>query len=270
MATAALLLALAGPALAAPGSFSKLNPGLKAELQLQANSSWHLGGFCFGYGHDGSEVGQLDVHVRWQGRKALGESPVYLAGFQGKDWETAEERWASLSCQEKMALASDTRHLGKSSTQISYFWFPVRIVHGQKRDWHFALLSCGDVEQANLELTVEATEGALSVFQASTSFDESSCPVAPSWLEKASSETVFWGLMVGVALCGSCCVLLVLLGGAWRSRQKPSMKWQQDSELVIGKPCSDAPHADVVEGKTKKSDDLVKAQPEEVDETMPV
>ncbi|CAJ1382193.1 unnamed protein product [Effrenium voratum] len=155
-------------------------------------------------------------------------------------------------------------------TQISYFWFPVRIVHGQKRDWHFALLSCGDVEQANLELTVEATEGALSVFQASTSFDESSCPVAPSWLEKASSETVFWGLMVGVALCGSCCVLLVLLGGAWRSRQKPSMKWQQDSELVIGKPCSDAPHADVVEGKTKKSDDLVKAQPEEVDETMPV
>ncbi|CAJ1401341.1 unnamed protein product [Effrenium voratum] len=270
MATA-LLLALAAPALAAPAaSFSKLNPGLKAEVDLQANSSWHLGGFCFGDGQDGNEAGRLAVHVRWQGRQALGEmGPVYLAGFEGhKAWQAAQERWASSSCQEKMALASDTRRLGEYSRQISYFWFPVRIVHGEQRDWHFALLACGDVEKAHLELTVEATRGALSVFEANTNFDSSSCPVAPSWLQQASSETVFWGMMAGVLLCGSCCVVLVVLGGAWSNRQKPLMKWQQDSELVIGKPCTGTPHnADVAEGKAKSA--KAKAQPEEA-EDMPV
>ena len=57
------------------------------------------------------------------------------------------------------------------------------------RDWHFAVLACGNAESAALNVQVEAAVGALSVFEAGTFFDTSSCPVENSdWLQRAGSE----------------------------------------------------------------------------------
>ncbi|CAE7378892.1 unnamed protein product, partial [Symbiodinium sp. CCMP2456] len=155
---------------------------LEANMTLLPQSSWHLGGFCFGYANGDSgndtKVGELWIHVQWDGKKPLEKNgPVVLAAFDAspESWGAVKDHWGEKSCEDKLQAATWVRKLG----QFQY-WFRVD-VHQETyaRDWHFALLTCGpatEVEQANMVLSVEAVDGALAVFEPDMAFDDSSCP----------------------------------------------------------------------------------------------
>ena len=114
------------------------------------------------------------------------------------------------------------------------------------RDWHFALLTCGEVEQAPMVLRLEATKGALNMFAANSNFDSSSCPVTNvSWFAAASDDAGFWVLLVGALLLGASSVLCVLVCRQFRAKGKGEKSSLQlpppavsGAEPVIGRPCA--------------------------------
>ena len=114
------------------------------------------------------------------------------------------------------------------------------------RDWHFALLTCGEVEEAPLVLTLEATKGAMNMFAANSNFDSTSCPVTNmSWFAAASDDAGFWILLVGALLLGACSVLCVVLCRQFRAKGKEEASSLQlpspavsGAEPVIGRPCA--------------------------------
>ena len=164
-------------------AFSTTPAQLEAKVTLQTNSSWHLGGFCLGQaGPETTKAAEIQAHVEWEGQQQLSQTgPVMLAAFDAREdrWGAVKDAWGQLTCEEKLNAASMHRHLGKNH---SYTDFTFRInVHQTSaiRDWHFAVLTCGETEQAVLTLRLVATNGVLNMFEANTHFDASSCPVAP-------------------------------------------------------------------------------------------
>lgn len=235
---------------------------LQAEVALRTNSSWHVGGFCIGKAASGtSKAAQIIAHVDWEGTKQLGETgPVMLVAYDAREgqWGSVRDTWNqndANSCESKTSSANMVRHLGLKHNH-DVFKFEIN-VHQQTaaRDWHFAILTCGDTEPATLSLTLEAEEGALSIFEANTHFDESSCPeVGVAWLPAASSQVGFWLMLLAAVLFGCSAVMAVV---AWKMyRQKVEMKRFKETasaggtEPVIGKPCAAIGESKVVDGQT--------------------
>jgi len=254
------------PAVAlAQNSFSAAQQ-LQAEVALKTNSSWHLGGFCIGKAPSGtSKAAEITAHVDWEGTKKLGETgPVFLVAYDEREhqWGSVKDTWSqndASSCEFKTSAANMLRQLGKVHDH-DVFRFQINI-HQETaaRDWHFAILTCGDTEPAKLSLTLEVAEGALSIFEANTHFDESSCPqvedLAPvAWLPAASSQAGFWLMLVAAVLFGCSAVMAVV---AWKMyRKKVEMKRFQETataggtEPVIGRPCAAIGESKVVDGQT--------------------
>lgn len=221
--------------------FTASKPQLQAEVSLEADRYWHLGGFCFGHDPRDREVGLLQGRVQWTGEVPLRKANVYLAGFDGREdrWGRAAKSWKSSSCQQKLEEAS-------SYTQLQPGDFTVRILQGTgTRDWHFVLLSCGEVGAgASLKLTLEAERGALSIFEANSQFHSSSCPAVATrgwWLE-SRSHLGFWTLVlfaVGLGSCLTalltCCVSRCRRSGAQCDHK--SSAGAGASEVVVGRPC---------------------------------
>ncbi|CAE7270711.1 unnamed protein product, partial [Symbiodinium sp. CCMP2456] len=117
-----------------------------------------------------------------------------------------------MTCDEKLSAANLKRQLGESHDQKN-FNFRINIHQTTAaRDWHFALLTCGNTEQADLTLRLVATSGALNMFEANTHFDASSCPAAVDvpWMEAAHDEVGFWLLLAGAVVFGCSAVLATL------------------------------------------------------------
>ena len=49
-------------------------------MQLDSDSFWHLGGFCFGHSREDPEVALLKGRVEWDGQVPLHKAQVYVAG----------------------------------------------------------------------------------------------------------------------------------------------------------------------------------------------
>ena len=171
------------PVLAAAETFSSTPAQLEAKVTLQTNGSWHLGGFCFGQAGSGeTKAAELAAHVEWEGTQDLGETgPVMLVAFDAREhrWGAVKDSWGQLSCEEKLSAANLKRQLGKTHDYTDFYFGITVHQMSNIRDWHFALLTCGETEQAPLSLRLSATKGALSMFEANTHFHSSSCPVAP-------------------------------------------------------------------------------------------
>lgn len=216
--------------------FTASNPQLEAVVGLESDHYWHLGGFCFGHDKDDREVGRLQGRLDWSGKVPLHKANVYLAGFDGREdrWGRAARSWNSSSCQQKLEEAS-------AYTQLHSGGFTIRILQGSgTRDWHFVLLSCGEVEAATLKLVLEAERGALSIFEANTQFHSSSCPPLPSrgwWLE-SRSELGFWTFVLLAIFLGSC-ITLLLSCCISRRRKDDSKGTGAISEVVVGRPCEE-------------------------------
>mmetsp|Transcript_84597 Transcript_84597/g.202772 ORF Transcript_84597/g.202772 Transcript_84597/m.202772 type:complete len:262 (+) Transcript_84597:77-862(+) len=257
MSLALVLFALASVETAA--QFQKENPALSAAVSLTSNGSWHLGGFCFGMAPDGESVGQLVVTAHWNGQTALRDNgPVYLVGFDGRAerWGEASQGWDSSSCTEKLLKASSVTNLDVGVLVVNMFQ-----VH-DIRDWHFAVLACGNTESATLELTVEAKQGALSVFEAGMFMDSSSCPVERSdWLQQAGSQVPFWVLLVVAAACGACCTLGVMLVCQMRSNRKG--KVNLDLDTVIGRSITADPQSQIAGAKAEDAKAVAAKVPDE-------
>ncbi|CAJ1400104.1 unnamed protein product [Effrenium voratum] len=232
--------------------FSAHQPALEASFTLQSDRtparSWHLGGFCVGRAAEGEVASSIEALVEWRGARSLASmGPVYFVAFDGREdkWHLARQNWDQSSCEEKLQYATTHAKLGQ--TQDASHGYKVRIFQTTEiRDWHFALLSCGEVEEATIELTLEAVHGTLSVFQADTNFDISSCPsMQRSWWQEAVQDVGFWGVLVLAALTGSCSSLLLA-----SCKKKQLKKMPSDSELVIGRPCAH-PQGEVAEGQPK-------------------
>ncbi|CAJ1365777.1 unnamed protein product [Effrenium voratum] len=228
--------------------FSAHQPALEASFTLQSDRSWHLGGFCVGRAAEGEVASSIEALVEWRGARPLASmGPVYFVAFDGREdkWHLARQNWDQSSCEEKLQYATTHAKLGQD--QDANHGYKVRIFQTMEiRDWHFALLSCGEVEEATIELTLEAVHGTLSVFQADTNFDISSCPsMQRSWWQEAVQDVGFWGVLVLAALTGSCSSLLLA-----SCKKKQLKKMPSDSELVIGRPCAH-PQGEVAEGQPK-------------------
>eukprot|EP00438_Fugacium_kawagutii_P014188 Skav207954 [mRNA] locus=scaffold108:412784:417312:+ [translate_table: standard] len=216
--------------------FTVTKPQLQASVTLEANQYWHLGGFCFGHDKENPEVGRLQGTFSWSGQKQLEEGMLYVAGFDGRKevWGRTAQNWNSSSCHEKLKdlvgswesaqRAACRKEAGKAKTNLTTGTdgrgsFIINILQGTgTRDWHFVLLSCGQVESGMLNLVLEAEEGALSIFGANTQFHSSSCPPLPSisWWRRASSELGFWTLVPWAR-----CLRIVLgWGSRWLHRYK--------------------------------------------------
>ncbi|CAE7450045.1 unnamed protein product [Symbiodinium natans] len=243
---------------AAETSFSSTPAQLEAKVTLQTNGSWHLGGFCLGQaGPEEMKAAELTAHVEWEGTQELGETgPVMLVAFDAREhrWGAVKDSWGQLSCEEKLSAANMKRQLGKTH---DFADFAFRIHVHQKtaiRDWHFALLTCGETEQAPLSLRLSATNGALSMFKANTHFDASSCPVDVPWLEAAHDEVGFWLLLLGALLFGCSAVLAVVLCRNFRKKAE-LQRFREAAAAggaspVIGRPCNQTGEAKVVDGQT--------------------
>ena len=170
-------------------------------------------------------------------------------------WGSVKDAWGQMSCEEKLSAASMARELGRDG--LKYFNFRINIQQNTaSRDWHFALLTCGNTEAAKLSLTLEATKGTLSMFEANTHFDFSSCPqVDVPWLEAAHDEVGFWLLLVGTLVAG--CSLAFGVVACRHLRKKADFKQFQHTaaasgtEPVIGRPCNEIGEAKVVEGQIR-------------------
>ena len=53
---------------------------LNTKVQLDSDSFWHLGGFCFGHSREDPEVALLKGRVEWDGQVPLHKAQVYVAG----------------------------------------------------------------------------------------------------------------------------------------------------------------------------------------------
>ena len=226
--------------------FGITHPSLEAQVTLKPGGFWHLGGFCFG--QDDGHVAVLELEVYWSGSKPLSDGNVHLVAFDGREshWGVVSKDWDTSSCDEKLRMAPD------SSTQLGKIGrnYTAGIKVFQRtgvRDWHFALLSCGSVEPAELKLKLEALEGALSYFRANTQFDDSSCPVVPgSWWEHASSAAGFWVMLFFVVLCSA--GLAISIGCTVRLKQQ-AQKTAAGNEIVIGRPCAVRPDQEIAAGQ---------------------
>lgn len=156
--------------------------------------------------------------------------------------------FGTLRCSEKLRTASSTVHLG-SLTSKPLYKFAVNIRQATAtRDWHFALVSCGEHEEARLRFKLEA-DGALSIFGSQENFNESSCPVMPvDWWALAAAHFSFWLLLC--LLCCSGCACVFLLEYCCRRRRNKTK--QAASELVIGRPCDTPEHGAVAEGQVNQ------------------
>lgn len=225
--------------------FTASKPQLEAEVALEADHYWHLGGFCFGHDPSDREVGRLQGRVDWFGKVPLQKANVYLAGFDGREdrWGRAATSWNSSSCQQKLEEASAYMQLHSGD-------FTVRILQGSgTRDWHFVLLSCGEVEAATLKLVLEAERGALSIFEANSHFHSSSCPqTASSWWLESRSQLGFWTLVLLAIFFGACITFLLT---CCISRRQRELFKGGTIEVVVGRPCeepSQPPHDAVAKG----------------------
>ncbi|CAJ1351187.1 unnamed protein product [Effrenium voratum] len=221
--------------------FQKTNPAVEASFPLAANGSWHVGGFCFGMGE--SVVGQLQVAVEWDGTTDLNDNgPVYFAGFDGRAdrWGEASKMWDTATCAQKKNLATTVTRLDGSGNSHA-FMIDLFQVH-DIRDWHFAVLSCGDPEAGTLKLKVEATKGALSTFVGGAYFDTSSCPVE-RWAPAGAAP--FWVLLFAMAAAtGACCTLCALVTYQLKAKLTPKeAELQGVAGTVLG-------HSDATTGST--------------------
>ncbi|OLQ15511.1 Calcium-transporting ATPase sarcoplasmic/endoplasmic reticulum type [Symbiodinium microadriaticum] len=233
-------------------------------LKKSSNGAWHIGGFCFGQGtEESSKAAEIRAHVTWEGQRGLNEmGPVKLVAFDATEqrWGTVKDTWGKEACEDKIDSANMVRLLNKTKVKFNFrikasaavlrppAWGkmvePPRT--SAPRDWHFALLTCGEVERAPLVLTLEATKGAMNMFAANSNFDSSSCPVTnASWFVAASDDAGFWMLIVGALLLGACSVLCVLVCRQFRAKGKEEASSLQlpppavsGAEPVIGRPCT--------------------------------
>lgn len=253
-----LLASMISPGMA---SFGVTYPALHAEPVLQSNSWWHLGGFCFGQ-VDGAPAAKLSISILWEGQGPLHASAqVYLAVFDGREdrWGVANRDWDTSSCEQKLAISTDHTLLsdygpdGIQPEVETAFAIHIR----QKtatRDWHYALLACGNVEAAPLKLSVAAEHGALSIFAAKENFDSSSCPVMPvSWWRHAAEDPLFWVLLFAAAIVSASSSIAVM--ACCRLKWRNDTKLLSDSrsaaglnDVVIGKPC-ERPEGEITEGQ---------------------
>lgn len=254
-----LCMMLSLTAAATAQTFSTTPGQLEAKVTLQTNSSWHLGGFCLGQaGPEMTKAAEIQAHVEWEGQQQLSQTgPVMLAAFDAREdrWGAVKDAWGQMTCEEKLSAASMQRHLGKNH---SYSDFTFRInVHQTSaiRDWHFAVLTCGETEQAVLTLRLVATNGVLNMFEANTHFDTSSCPVVDvPWLSAAHDEAGFWLMLVGALLLGCSAVLVAV--SCRHCRKKAQIQQFRETataggaEPVIGRPCSQIGGAMIVDGQT--------------------
>ena len=231
------------------------HPAIEAEVVLESEHAYHMGGFCLPHGPPNASVARLRVDVDWQGKSMLPTGPgsgATLLVFTGEEnWGKARAGWSSSSCSEKLQAAFAQVNLGRFQNRTGA---PRYSVHANVKstatlDWHFALAACGTVEQAPLRVSVHAVDGALSVFQANTQFDDSSCPRLPvSWWREATSRPSFWVMMLAMVLGTCSCVLLAffLLRCHIRKGSKPS---NPGAHLVIGRPCQQMREVEAPPGK---------------------
>mmetsp|Transcript_53617 Transcript_53617/g.100505 ORF Transcript_53617/g.100505 Transcript_53617/m.100505 type:complete len:281 (+) Transcript_53617:52-894(+) len=256
-------------AASAIASFSSVSAQLQANVTLQANRSYHLGGFCFGEAAEGtSKAAEVHVKLQWPGSSPLKEmGPVMLVAFDAgaENWATIKDTLGhAAGCDELLSRANWVRQLGETLVG-SYWWFRINVHQEAARDWHFAVVTCGAVEQVPLALTLVAVEGALNMFEANTHFNTNSCPdlgVEESWWISASDEASFWMLLVGAVLVGAAAVLAVVVWQRLRAKAKQS-SFQHSATSgaapVIGRPCGDVVGEKVVDGQPNK--DLEAAEP---------
>ena len=241
-------------------TFGVTKPALHAEPVLRSNSWWHLGGFCFGQ-EDGAPVSKLGISMVWGGQAPLDDSAkVYLAAFDGRDdkWGVAKRDWDTSSCEQKLATATDSTLLSLYAQSFIQpeveTAFAISILQKTaSRDWHYALLVCGNVEAAPLKLRVEAEYGALSIFEAGQNFDSSSCPVMPvRWWQHAAEDLLFWVLLFAAAIVSSAgsIGIMVCYQLKWRKDTKVASDPRSAealNDVVIGKPC-ETPEGEITEG----------------------
>ncbi|CAE7700124.1 SERCA [Symbiodinium sp. CCMP2592] len=217
-------------------------------LKKSSNGAWHIGGFCFGQGtEESTKAAEIRAHVTWEGQRGLNEmGPVKLVAFDATEqrWGSVRDTWGKEACEDKIDSANMVRLLNKTKVKFN---FRIKVHQtSSPRDWHFALLTCGEVEEAPLVLTLEATKGAMNMFAANSNFDSTSCPVTNmSWFAAASDDAGFWILLVGALLLGACSVLCVVLCRQFRGKGKEEASSLQlpspavsGAEPVIGRPCA--------------------------------
>ena len=240
--------------------FTVTRPALHAEPVLESKSWWHIGGFCFGQ-VDGAPVAKLAVSMTWEGQGPLDESAqVYLVAFDGREdrWGAAKPDWETSTCEQKLAVATDAILLsnyapGGTIQPKSSFAFSVNIrQRTATRDWHYALIACGNVESAPLKLTVGTEYGALSIFAANENFDVSSCPVMPvSWWLHAREDPLFWFLLFAAAITSACFSMALMVCCRLRTRKDTKLladsRTAELNDVVIGKPC-ETPEGEITEG----------------------
>lgn len=240
--------------------FTVTRPALHAEPVLESKSWWHIGGFCFGQ-VDGAPVAKLAVSMTWEGQGPLDESAqVYLVAFDGREdrWGAAKPDWETSTCEQKLAVATDPILLSKygpggAIQPKSSYVFSVNIrQRTATRDWHYALIACGNVESAPLKLTVGTEYGALSIFAANENFDVSSCPVMPvSWWLHAREDPLFWFLLFAAAITSACFSMALMVCCRLRARKDTRLladsRTAELNDVVIGKPC-ETPEGEITEG----------------------
>jgi len=253
----------------ADSTFSKVKAQLEANVTLSSNGAWHIGGFCFGQGtEESSKAAEIRAHVTWEGQRGLNEmGPVKLVAFDATEqrWGTVKDTWGKEACDDKIDSANMVRLLNKTKVKFN---FRIKVHQtSAPRDWHFALLTCGEVERAPLVLTLEATKGAMNMFAANSNFDSSSCPVTnASWFVAASDDAGFWMLIVGALLLGACSVLCVLVCRQFRAKGKEEASSLQlpppavsGAEPVIGRPCTAVGEEKIVDGQIRANPQLSEA-----------
>ncbi|CAE7882542.1 unnamed protein product [Symbiodinium microadriaticum] len=251
---------LALPALVGAETFSATPGQLEASMTLKTNGAWHLGGFCFGQADpETPKAAEIRAEVEWAGKQQLwATGPVMLVAFDAREdrWGAVKDSWGQMTCDEKLSAANMKRQLGENHDQKN-FNFRINIHQTTAaRDWHFALLTCGNTEQADLTLRLVATSGALNMFEANTHFDASSCPAAVDvpWMEAAHDEVGFWLLLAGAVVFG-CSTVLATLACRQCRKKGQLQKFRETSvaggaEPVIGRPCSQIGEEKVVDGQT--------------------
>ncbi|CAE7208515.1 Ca-P60A [Symbiodinium natans] len=262
---AALLVASAS----AQTSFTKAQ--LEANITLTPDSAWHLGGFCFGQASgDTTKAAEIRVHVTWAAW--LDEiGPVKLVAFDAREqkWGAVRDTWGREACEDKLDSANMARVLNETKVKFNFRVKVHQTLGGPKtsaaRDWHFALLTCGDVEQAPLLVTLEATKGALNMFAANSNFDSTSCPVPQlPWFAVARDDAGFWVLLVLALFTGCSSVLAVVLCRHFRAKgRKGEASSLHDlttlhdlpppalsgAQAVIGRPCAPTTEEKIVAGQ---------------------
>ncbi|CAE7892685.1 unnamed protein product [Symbiodinium sp. KB8] len=205
------------------------------------------------------KAAEIRAEVEWAGKQQLwATGPVMLVAFDAREdrWGAVKDSWGQMTCDEKLSAANMKRQLGENHDQKN-FNFRINIHQTTAaRDWHFALLTCGNTEQADLTLRLVATSGALNMFEANTHFDASSCPAAVDvpWMEAAHDEVGFWLLLAGAVVFG-CSTVLATLACRQCRKKGQLQKFRETSvaggaEPVIGRPCSQIGEEKVVDGQT--------------------